>query len=95
MAVKQQQSFFTLKVEYLPKITIFGLKLMMKRGLEKMLLEFLNGINYSPLLYNPDNIPGLFVRPPPPECPALCCLHLSHDHLPVVDQVVQVILFPP
>ena len=51
MAVKQQQLFFTLKVEYLPKITIFGLKLMMKRGLEKMLLEFLNGINYFPLLY--------------------------------------------
>ena len=33
---------FTLKVENLPTITIFGLKLTLKSGLEKMVLEILH-----------------------------------------------------
>ena len=34
--------FFTLKLESVPKITIFSQKIMVKSGLEKMCLEFLH-----------------------------------------------------
>ena len=33
---------FTLKMESVPKITIFGLKMMVKSGLEKIFLKFLH-----------------------------------------------------
>ena len=33
---------YVLKIEYVPKINIFGLKMMMKCGLEKIFLKFLH-----------------------------------------------------
>ena len=32
---------YVLKMEYVPKINIFGLKMMVKSGLEKIFLKFL------------------------------------------------------
>ena len=39
---------FTLKMESVPKNTIFGLKMMVKSGLEKIFLKFLHAGNYFP-----------------------------------------------
>ena len=44
--------FFTLKLESVPKITIFGLKMMVKSGLEKKFLKFLHALTMSFLLLN-------------------------------------------
>ena len=38
---------FTLKMESVSKNTIFGLKMMVKRGLEKILLKFLHAERWS------------------------------------------------
>ena len=42
---------FTLKMESVSKNTIFGLKMMVKSGIEKIFLEFLHAGDYFPLLY--------------------------------------------
>ena len=42
---------FTLKMESLSKNTIFGLKMMLKSGLEKIFLKFLHAGDYFPLLH--------------------------------------------
>ena len=42
---------FTLKMESVSKNTIFGLKMMVKSGLEKIFLKFLHAGNYFPLLH--------------------------------------------
>ena len=42
---------FTLKLESVSKNTIFGLKMMVKSGLEKIFLKFLNEGDYFPLLH--------------------------------------------
>ena len=42
---------FTLKMESVSKNTIFGLKLMVKSGLEKIFLKFLHAGDYFPLLH--------------------------------------------
>ena len=42
---------FTLNMESVSKNTIFGLKMMVKSGLEKILLKFLHGGDYFPLLH--------------------------------------------
>ena len=42
---------FTLKMESISKNTIFGLKMMVKSGLEKTFLKFLHGGDNFPLLH--------------------------------------------
>ena len=42
---------FTLKIESVPKNIIFGLKMMVKSGPEKIILKFLHVGTYFPLLY--------------------------------------------
>ena len=42
---------FTLKIESVSKNTIFGLKMMVKSGLEKIFLKFLHAGDYFPLLH--------------------------------------------
>ena len=42
---------FNLKMESLPKNTIFIIKMMLKRGLEKIFLKFLHAGDYFPLLH--------------------------------------------
>ena len=42
---------FTLKMEFVSKITIFGLKMVVKSGLEKIFLKFLHAGDYFPLLH--------------------------------------------
>ena len=42
---------FTLKMECVSKNTIFGLKMIVKSGLEKLFLKFLHAENYFPLLH--------------------------------------------
>ena len=42
---------FTLKMESVSKNTIFGLKMMVKSGLDKMFLKFLHAGEYFPLLH--------------------------------------------
>jgi hypothetical protein len=42
---------FTLKMESVSRNTIFGLKMMMKSGLEKIFLKFLHAGDYFPLLH--------------------------------------------
>ena len=42
---------FTLKMESVSKNTIFGLKMMVKSGLEKIFLKFLHAGDYFPLLH--------------------------------------------
>ena len=42
---------FTLKMESVYKNTIFGLKMMVKSGLEKIYLKFLHAGDYFPLLH--------------------------------------------
>ena len=42
---------FTLKMESVSKYTIFGLKMMVKSGLEKIFLKFLHVGDYFPLLH--------------------------------------------
>ena len=42
---------FTLKTESVSKNTIFGLKMMVKSGLEKIFLKFLHAEDYFPLLH--------------------------------------------
>ena len=42
---------FTLKMESVSKSTIFGLKMMVKSGLEKICLKFLHARDYFPLLH--------------------------------------------
>ena len=42
---------FILKMESLPKNIIFGLKMMVKSGLEKIILKFLHAGTYFPLLH--------------------------------------------
>ena len=41
---------FTLKMESVSKNTIFGLKMMVKSGIEKIFLKFLHAGDYFPLL---------------------------------------------
>ena len=43
--------FFTLKMESVSKNTIFGLKMMVESGLEKIFLKFLHAGDYFPLLH--------------------------------------------
>ena len=43
--------FFTLKIESVSKMTIFGLKMMVKSGLEKIFLKFLHAGDYFSLLH--------------------------------------------
>ena len=43
---------FTLKMESVPKNSIFGLKMMVKSGLEKIFLKFLHAHTMSFLLLN-------------------------------------------
>ena len=45
---------FTLKMESVSKITIFGLKMMVKSGLEKIFLKFLHARDYFLLLRKSD-----------------------------------------
>ena len=42
---------FTLKMESVSKNTIFGLKMMVKSGLEKIFLKLLHEGHYFPLLH--------------------------------------------
>ena len=42
---------FTLKMESVPKNTIFALKMMVKSGVEKIFLKFLHAGDYFPLLH--------------------------------------------
>ena len=42
---------FTLIMESVSKNTIFGLKMMVKNGLEKIFLKFLHAGDYFPLLH--------------------------------------------
>ena len=42
---------YLLKMEYVPKINIFGLNMMVKSGLEKIFLKFLHAGDYFPLLH--------------------------------------------
>ena len=42
---------FTLKMESVSKNTTFGLKMMVKSGLEKIFLKFLHAGDYFPLLH--------------------------------------------
>ena len=42
---------FTLKMESVSKNTIFGLKMMVKSGLEEIFLKFLHAGDYFPLLH--------------------------------------------
>ena len=42
---------FTLKMESVSKNTIFGLKMTVKSGLEKIFLKFLHAGDYFPLLH--------------------------------------------
>ena len=42
---------FILKMESVSKNTIFGLKMMVKSGLEKIFLKFLHAVDYFPLLH--------------------------------------------
>ena len=42
---------FTLKMESVPKNSIFGLKMMVKSGLEKIFLKYLHAGDYFPLLH--------------------------------------------
>ena len=41
---------YILKMEYVSKINIFGLKMMVKSGLEKIFLKFLHALTMSFLL---------------------------------------------
>ena len=41
---------FTLKIESVTKNTIFGLKMMVKSGLEKIFFKFLHAGDYFPVL---------------------------------------------
>jgi hypothetical protein len=41
---------YVLKMEYVSKINIFGLKMMVKSGLEKIFLKFLHAQTFSGLL---------------------------------------------
>ena len=43
---------FTLKMESVSKNTIFGLKMMVKSGLEKIFLKFLHAGDYFPILHS-------------------------------------------
>ena len=45
---------YVLKMEYVSKITIFSLKMMVKSGLEKILLKFLHVRDNFPLLHKSD-----------------------------------------
>ena len=42
---------YVLKMEYVSKIIIFGLKMMVKSSLEKIFLKFLHAGTYFPLLH--------------------------------------------
>ena len=42
---------FTLKMKSVSKTTIFGLKMMVKSGLEKIILKFLHAGDHFPLLH--------------------------------------------
>ena len=42
---------YTLKMESVSKVTIFGLKMMVKSGLEKIFLKFLHAGDYFSLLH--------------------------------------------
>ena len=42
---------YVLEMEYVSKINIFGLKIMVKSGLEKIFLKFLHAEDYFPLLH--------------------------------------------
>ena len=42
---------FSLKMESVSKSTIFGLKIMVKTGLEKIFVKFLHAGDYFPLLH--------------------------------------------
>ena len=51
IAVIQSSSYYTLKTEPLPRITIFGLKMLVNSGLEKIFLKFLQADNYFSLIH--------------------------------------------
>ena len=53
MAVKQT-SFLPSKWNLYPKIILFGLKMMVKSGPEKIILKFLHAADYFPLLHKSD-----------------------------------------
>ena len=40
--MRNPDMLYVLKMEYIPKINIFGLKMMVKSGLEKIILKFLH-----------------------------------------------------
>ena len=44
------------KMEYVSKIDIFGLKIMVKSGLEKIILKSLYSENYLPLLHKREDL---------------------------------------
>ena len=49
---------YVLKMEYVCKISIFGLKMMMKSGLEKIFLKFLHAGDYFLLLHKSSRMEG-------------------------------------
>ena len=49
--MRNHDMVYVLKMEYVSKINIFGLKMMVKSGLEKIFLKFLHAGDYLPLLH--------------------------------------------
>ena len=54
---------YVLKMEYVSKINIFGLKMMVKSGLEKIFLKFLHAHSFRPpdLLHKSEDL-GLKIQ---------------------------------
>jgi len=53
---------FTLKMESVSKNTTFGLKMIVKSGLEKIVLKFLHAGDYFPLLHkSAKNLPAFTI----------------------------------
>ena len=53
---------FALKMESISKNTIFGLKIMVKSGLEKIFLKFLHAGDYFPLLHKSAQITNSVIK---------------------------------
>ena len=51
MAQNLKSIVYVLKMEYVSKVNIFGLKMMVKSGLGKIFLKFLHVGEYFPLLH--------------------------------------------
>ena len=51
MFIPESRVVFTLKMESVTKNTIYGLKMMVKNGLEKIFLKFLHAGDYFHLLH--------------------------------------------